>query len=91
MLRNDAARRVGQFIETRSKMRGIDPENISLIQAGSPNEMTLTVGDLEALVPAPVTRDELLRAMDAWGAAAFHVDERAVAFFNYFLGARPDR
>lgn len=37
---------------------------------------------------APVTADELLRAMDAWGACGFVVDERAVNFLNYFLGSR---
>ena len=36
----------------------------------------------------PVTRNELLRAMDAWGASGFVVDDRAVDFLNYFLNKR---
>lgn len=37
---------------------------------------------------APVTLNELLRGMDAWGASAFHADDRAVEFLNYFLAER---
>lgn len=37
---------------------------------------------------AAITRNELLRSMDAWGATGFVVDDRAVNFLNYFLGSR---
>ena len=41
-------------------------------------------------VELQVTKEELLRAMDDWGAAGFVVTDRSVDFLNYFLREREE-
>lgn len=48
----EAIERVRKFLDESRKMRGIETDEIAVVQTGSDKEATLTVADLEVLLTA---------------------------------------
>lgn len=46
----EAVARIKKFVTEYKKMRGLDPEHVYGIQAGSEKEAEITISDLEAII-----------------------------------------